>query len=251
MTSRDDVVIRPRLDDLKASRAPSVARQYSIVDKLKHPRSLLRSLVRHRVEQQAARAAMGRTLRSGAAVAGEGEGLGVSAGFAGRSAIGSAGMILGAVAVGALIAARLSGNQSFENMGQELKHRLLGDNANEALASMEAREQLASNPHIAAAMAQGGATKDMIAAYNGIRELRLRQHKGEDAFMRDERFQVNGVLDNLLIRAREWMATGFASNGGQMVLAGLKDAFGAFLGGPAATGSIAASLGQSAGRALR
>lgn len=212
MTSRDDMVLRPRIARHGPSAPQARAREARQLAQAAERRGVLARLVRARA---ASRLVMG---RRGVAVASEAAGLaeGAAARTAARSAVlNPVGMITAAAVTAIVVAGRLVSGRSFENMGQNVRQILLGDLDENALAGRDARNHLANDSDVARiAGIEGKTNAQMKAIFDDLQEARKRDHLGRELFMQSADFQVNDTLDILILRARDALVAAWNGNGG-------------------------------------
>ena len=125
------------------------------------------------------------------------------------------GLAVTALVVSGAVIARLASGRSFENMGENLSHMLLGDEPEKARASMDARQHIAGNENLARIAGQeGAATAQMKSIYDDIAKLRENEYKGASALRRAAGMQANGTMDILILRAKKLWLELWAGSGG-------------------------------------
>lgn len=221
MSNRDDMVIRVRLEDQRAA-APVRAREERRLATLKNRRGKLRRLAQARAAQKLAkrRTAARIGARRVAVARGGTSMVGRAAGMAARGGMVAAratpvGLIITAVVVAVAVTARLASGRSFENMGQQLNNMFLGDMDEEARAAMQTRQRLGSDPDIARIIGQEGRVNSQVAAvFTDLEKLRKRELDGATLIRSAEGMQVNGLLDMLILRARDALVAAWNGSGG-------------------------------------
>lgn len=205
--SRDDMVIRPRVDAQPGASAPTRARQERVFDRERRPGGIVPRMLRH---------ALGSRLALGAA-----SGLGRFAVSFGRAAAprvllaNPIGLLVGALVTATVVATRLVSGRSFEGIGQEINNVILGDLDETALASRDAREELLGNPNVARIIGQEGRVNAQIGAlHKRLAEIRKRDRVGRTLFMSDPEFDVNNTLDILILRGRDKLLEAWHGSGG-------------------------------------
>lgn len=202
MTDRDDIVIRPNLGPLRPhEHTPrDRAKQARRLDQaIRRKDGVIARLMRARRNLGTARVvgSLGRR-----AVAGFSESAGGR--FAGRAVFSPVGAVVAAIAVGIVVAARLTSGRTFENMGQEVNNLLLGDLDENARASMEARTELEGRDDIMQMLANGDRVHGQLrTVFDTIRRTKKRELDGRTLFLSDPEFQVNGKVDQLIERGAQ------------------------------------------------
>ena len=153
---------------------------------------------------------IGRAMRSvgfGATLANSLKTSGVVGG-AGRFAVGTG--VVGALAaistLGGLAFMRLSGGQSFSNIGSRLNEAILGELDDEARAKHAVRQALEGNKDLMRALGQNPGLLGQIAKVGDkmYEQQRLRE-RGRSLIEQDPTFQTDTLLDILIKRARDFI----------------------------------------------
>jgi hypothetical protein len=98
-------------------------------------------------------------------------------------------------------AARLMSGRSFENMGENISALMFGGMGPEAAAAQAARDLITSDPRLARSFRDN--PEQVLGIFQGMQELALDRAKGRQAIMVDPRFQVNGKLDQIILRTAD------------------------------------------------
>ena len=221
MAGRDDMVIRPRLDEQRAA-APTRAREERRIAGARNRRGIFariakaraaRSLRRRRRARSGGRRV--RAARSGAPGLLRGTASTVGRG-AGRAAVANpVGAIVAALVVAGVVATRLVSGQSFENIGQQVNNILLGDLDEGARASAETRNRLGGDSDIARIIGQEGRVNSQIAAlHKSLARMAKRDALGASLIRSEKGMQVDSTLDILIVRARDKFLEAWSGNGG-------------------------------------
>ena len=214
-SSRDDIVITPSLDQVRAS-APVRAREERRLSGAKSKRGILSRIAKARASQKLIR--RGRVLRTAArrgAVSRFGVGGMVRGARAAASALNPIGAIVTASVVAAAVITRLASGQSFENMGQQVNNILLGDLDDEARAAIGTRKRLSGDSDIARIVGQeGGVNSQISSVFKDLKDLQKRDEVGASKLKSEKGMQVNGNLDILIIRAKNKFLEAWNGNGG-------------------------------------
>lgn len=187
MSSRDDMVLRPRLQGVTGAKPK--AEQRAAVDRSLRARSGLGRFIANRAKAYAARTLSGAAQESGLA----------------RGIGGKAGIAAGAVIVAALVAARLISGKPFEGMGLELQTMLLGDQPQEAIAKRRTREALQANEGIMQIAYRYGFTDQILKVQDNLYKMNLTEETNKHKIR--TMIPVDGTLDLLILRLRN-MFTG-------------------------------------------
>lgn len=186
-SSRDDMVLRPRLQGVTGAKPK--AEQRAAVERSLRARSGLGRFIANRAKAYAARTLSGAAQESGLA----------------RGIGGKAGIAAGAVIVAALVAARLISGKPFEGMGLELQTMLLGDQPQEAIAKRRTREALQANEGIMQIAYRYGFTDQILKVQDNLYKMNLTEETNKHKIR--TMIPVDGTLDLLILRLRN-MFTG-------------------------------------------
>jgi hypothetical protein len=192
-SSRDDMVLRPRLQGVTGAKPK--AEQRAAVERSLRARGGLRRFIANRAKAYAARTLSGAAQESGLA----------------RGIGGKAGIAAGAVIVAALVAARLISGKPFEGMGLELQTMLLGDQPQEAIAKRKTREQFQQNEAAMQIAGRYGITDQMRQAGEKLYHLNLAEEVGKNKI--DRMFPQDGTLDLIILRLRNLFTGAWESKG--------------------------------------
>ena len=187
MSSRDDMVLRPRLQGVTGAKPK--AEQRAAVERSLRARSGLGRFIANRAKAYSARTLSGAAQESGLA----------------RGIGGKAGVAAGAVVVAALVAARLISGKPFEGMGLELQTMLLGDQPQEAIAKQRTREALQANEGIMQIAYRYGFTDQILKVQDNLYKMNLTEETNKHKIR--TMIPVDGTLDLLILRLRN-MFTG-------------------------------------------
>ncbi len=183
MANRDDIVIKPTLEQERAA-TPTRGREGRVVLGDRKKGRLLRRVAKARAAR--------RVVRGGGARGG--------AGISGRLA----GMSFVVASVVALVAARLLSGRSFGGMGAEVKRVVLGDVALRDIARQSATRQLLASPHILRVAARTGTDNPQIRRLHEVFEAdAYREAKGAATILESGFFDVNNTIDLLILRAQK------------------------------------------------
>lgn len=220
MSRADDMTIRPRLGRRHGQKVPSRAREMRRVRGAVRRRGVLPTLVRARVARRAITTAS-------------------KSSIVGRASSGLTRLIGGAtvgIVVAGAVALRLISGRSFENLGAELNEILLGDLDDKARVARSVRQKLAT-PDVLRAIGQRGAVGAQLRSVGrDLKALELQKQRGLAAFERDKFFQVNGVLDILIIRLRNKIRAMWTGVGGPAAVEELRVNYQALVGGKSSAG---------------
>lgn len=219
MSRTDDMVIRPALDAPDVTPAREEARERRLLEKTRRSRLLER--VRQARRIKLARDALsgrsrGRTLNAARGARGARGPGGFVPGGAGRFARGRVapragaatpvGLIVSALAIAAIVAARIITDVPFEAIGTGINKQVLGDLDERARAASAVRGRLAGDPNLARVVGQSG-TMPMQVVKIGEDLLRFEKQRQDGRAAIEERFPVNGLADNVILRGVElWKA---------------------------------------------
>lgn len=196
-SSRDDMVLRPRLQGVSGAKPKS--EQQRAIERALRTRSSLGRLIANQAKVHAARYAA-RTLAGAAQRSG-----------IGRAVAGRATATAGAVVVAALVAARLISGKSFEGMGKEVETMILGDNPQEVFARRRTRQTLQQNEAAMQIAGRYGITDQMRQVGEKLYKLNLAEESGRRQI--DREFPQNGTLDLLILRLRNMFTGAWESSG--------------------------------------
>lgn len=230
MSSRDDIVIVPRIQGVDARNAlqPKLEKEIARAARFeqKSPPNLRRALIARKLARLRGQAAKRRatfSARAGAPIRSTGQ-LGRAAAAGGRLAVGGL-LLAGIVGVAAFV--RLASGRSFENLGAELRKTLLGDLGTEAIANSEARASITSDPTLLQIIGRDGAVNDSIAEVFRFRQRQaFQRQRGRELFEESIDFQSNGLADILIVRAGEKILSAFRKNQGEEAIVRVRDRLG-------------------------
>lgn len=221
MSTRDDMVIRPTLDEAPGASVSLRAQEERLVDQLqkgklaRRLRAAAQASAKRRLAARAARARrMSTVARAGsAAVRGAGSAAARGIGRLGARAAGTpVGLIAAAVIVAGVVTLRLASGQPLEGTGEAVNRMILGDTDDEARAKMATRAQFGGDSDIARIVGQEGKVNSQVRSIaEDIQRINFRDEKG--ASLLREAFPSNNALDMLILRARDkllefWNGTG-------------------------------------------
>ncbi len=202
--SRDDMVIRPRLQGSYAEAAQQ-AKQARALDQAMSKRGKIGRFVSFRAKSYVARTLTGAAEQSGLA----------------RSVGGTTAVVAGAVIVAGLVAARLVSGKSFEGMGNELQAMILGDKPQEARAKKRTREQLQANEGVMQLAGHYGITDQMREVGEKLYKLNLADETGRNKI--DRMFPQDNTLDLLILRLRNLFVGAWEGEGISQKIDEVKD----------------------------
>ncbi len=192
-SSRDDMVLRPRLQGVTGAKPK--AEQRAAVERSLRARSGLGRFIANRAKAYAARTLSGAAQESGLA----------------RGIGGKAGVAAGAVVVAALVAARLISGKPFEGMGLELQTMLLGDQPQEAIAKRRTREALQANEGIMQIAYRYGFTDQILKVQDNLYKMNLTEETNKHKIRR--MIPLDGTFDMLILRLRNLFMGAWESKG--------------------------------------
>ncbi len=192
-SSRDDMVLRPRLQGVTGAKPK--AEQRAAIERTLRARSGLGRLIANRAKAYAARTLTGAAQESGLA----------------RGIGGKAGIAAGAVIVAALVAARLISGKPFEGMGLELQTMLLGDQPQEAIAKRRTREALQANEGIMQIAYRYGFTDQILKVQDNLYKMNLTEETNKHKIRR--MIPLDGTFDMLILRLRNLFMGAWESKG--------------------------------------
>lgn len=192
-SSRDDMVLRPRLQGVTGAKPK--AEQRAAVERSLRARSGLGRFIANRAKAYSAR-----TLSRAAQESGLARGIG-----------GKAGIAAGAVIVAALVAARLISGKPFEGMGLELQTMLLGDQPQEAIAKRRTREALQANEGIMQIAYRYGFTDQILKVQDNLYKMNLTEETNKHKIRR--MIPLDGTFDMLILRLRNLFMGAWESKG--------------------------------------
>lgn len=220
--ARDDMVLRPRVRG-RMSKVREHAQLERGVEQTAKKGHKIGRLLRMRAKQKAVgigRRLVGRTMNAAFTDSAK---IGIRSAIRGSATSGARAAFGGPVAAGvavavvaALVIARLTTGRSFENMAENLKQSILGDNSPEAVAWRRARDEVAGNDDFAwmigggsdSAAAQAAKITSAMAGIYKVEEV------GRDAIRADKEFQVNGTFDILILRVADAVKQAWNGSGG-------------------------------------
>lgn len=221
MTSVDDMVLTPTVGDVAQpaarQRAKALRRMYGAARK---KATLSRIMQFQALRRIVRRQRYGKALDNAGKLARKGAGA-VTGGRVGRAttALNPVTIAVAGLVVASVAALRLGTGQSFGNMGAQVNNMLLGDLDDEARAAMDVRNQLSGDADIARIVGKEGKVNAQIRSVAGdLRRLATERQKGLSVFREDTTFQVNNILDQLILRARDKFKQSFGSSGGGAAL---------------------------------
>lgn len=188
MSSRDDMVIRPRtgLGNRSVRERAAEERRVSVaVGSEGGLRGALRSM---------ARAGIG--------------GLGLGA----ARYLGATGIAAGGAAALAAIIVRTKTGRSFENLGQQIRQELFGDADEEAASFQMTRMGLAANENLMRFVGENGVTDQVRSVFAIHQKIALRKEQGRSKVMQSQYMEVDGLLDLLILRFQEKMVELWTGN---------------------------------------
>jgi len=221
VASRDDMVIRPRLDGGDRAAAPVRAREERRLYRGKKKGRLFGRMVKARMGRKAARRAGGalkarraaKLARASRAAAGAGRGAAAAAARGGARAAASnpIGWIVAAVVVVGAVAGRLISGRSFENMGANINKVLLGDLDEQARAASDTRQRFAGDSQLAEIVGKEGRVNSQVSSiFTDLKNMRERELRGASLFREDKAFQGNStILDQLIVRGADAIKKGW------------------------------------------
>lgn len=192
-SSRDDMVLRPRLQGVTGAKPK--AEQRAAVERSLRARSGLGRFIANRAKAYAARTLSGAAQESGLA----------------RGIGGKAGVAAGAVVVAALVAARLISGKPFEGMGLELQTMLLGDQPQEAIAKRRTRDALQANEGIMQIAYRYGFTDQILKVQDNLYKMNLTEETNKHKIRR--MIPLDGTFDMLILRLRNLFMGAWESKG--------------------------------------
>ena len=221
--SRDDIVLRPDLTELRQT-PRSRAREERRMARAGRRRGPLARLARRAAVSQGIRRATARRRKLararrvgvGRAAMGLGRTAASMGGHAARAAgAGPVGLIVAAVVLAAVITTRLATGRSFENMGEQVNKLLLGDLDEEARATMDTRHRLQGDDNLTRFIGQQGTISNQVASvFEDLKKHRKRELDGRALFREDMHFQTNGLSDMLILRAKDAFLQAWNGEGG-------------------------------------
>jgi hypothetical protein len=186
MASRDDMVIRPSIEEEAKAATPTQARERRHARFGKKKGRLFRKLALARGARRLARS------------------VGVSRGAMAAGTVGRL-VSLGAVGVAAAaaVAARLVSGRSFGGMGAVINRTVLGDADERALARQLATQQLLANPLVTRVVGTQGMTSQIYRLHEIFTREHLKTVRGTSRILEHEAFDVDAKLDMLILNMRD------------------------------------------------
>lgn len=197
-SSRDDMVLRPRLQGVTGAAPKSEQRR--AIERVLRARSGIGKMV-SRVAKSAIKRTVARTIAGTALRAAGMNGLRIAAS---SSAV-------GVVVIGALVAARLISGKPFEGMGLELQTMLLGDQPQEAIAKRRTREALQANEGIMQIAYRYGFTDQILKVQDNLYKMNLTEETNKHKIRR--MIPLDGTFDMLILRLRNLFMGAWESKG--------------------------------------
>lgn len=202
--SRDDMVIRPLLDERQAA-AMTRAREDRRFAGGRRKGGILNVAMRALRARKLKR--LRRRFESEAKVVGAARrGAHASQYLApkGKVPLSPLGLILTAGVVGVAVAARQISGRSFENLGNQLNRMLLGDMDDKARAAISVRNHFSSDRHLAwIAGKEGEVTSQMRSIQKDLLDFAERYEKGKSLFLEAKEYEVPTTIDMLINRIRK------------------------------------------------
>lgn len=229
MTNREHIIFRPSLRTPPAAAAKVRAREERELAKAGRRRGILGRMARRRAARKArkrasaskSKARKGSVIRRGAAGVGRAAYRYGTSRVAGAAVATPIGAILTGVAAAMIVATRLVQGKPLENLGNELEKTLLGDVPVEARATMATRRQFQNDRDLSRIAGQEGGkpNSQLQAVFEDLKQFNRRDEIGATALRRE--FPANGVLDMLILRARDeflsmWKSLGLDSKVDQL-----------------------------------
>ena len=178
MSNRDDMVIRPTLEEGKAAAPVETREERRAMRGTRKKGRRLRKAAQAQAARRVARARGG----------------GMMAWLPTTAAIVAA----------AVVAARLTSGRSFGGMGAEIKKAVLGDEALRAIARSQAMKQLMSHPRIMRVVSRTGSDNPQVRRLHASwMAHHYRTAKGAQLIALDKDFDANNALDVLIVRLGE------------------------------------------------
>lgn len=118
-----------------------------------------------------------------------------------------------ALVTAGLVTLRLASDKPLEGTGAMLNRIFLGDLDDEARAKMATRQKIQGDADLARIIGQeGGANSQIASVANDLFALAKRRELGRSLL--EEEFPANGLLDMLIVRARDAFMRAWNGSGG-------------------------------------
>jgi hypothetical protein len=146
------------------------------------------------------------------------------------------GLLLGALAVAAVVTLRLASGQPLEGTGEQLNQLFLGDLDEESRAKTATRGQMAGDQDLARVVGQQGKVNSQIHSVAADLQRMNKEREVGATLMRRE-FPVNNMLDMLILRGRDAFLAAWRGSGGADATDKFRTNYGELINGPAGSGA--------------